>query len=232
MASADAHRDRLPKLTYLDGKGVVEPIRVALSIGGVAFEDERVSYEEIRSRRALGLLPTGQVPVLDLGDQEGPYSQSQALLRWAGRQSGLYPDELQLRCDIVCDTVVELTVKMGPWWYGAALGRHPVTSEPAVHLTEEQRKEVALFLNDVLFPSRCADLERLLVRSGGPFFCGSRMTICDLSWWNFASPVLEGEYEAGGISARCLSACPQICALVQRITDHPDVKAYYAERKG
>lgn len=49
------------RLTYLDIKGYAEPIRLALSIGGVSFVDRRVSYDEVAALRARGELAYGQV---------------------------------------------------------------------------------------------------------------------------------------------------------------------------
>ena len=44
--------------------GPAEPARLALTIGGVAFEDARVSREEMQALKAAGKLPCGQVLVL------------------------------------------------------------------------------------------------------------------------------------------------------------------------
>ena len=53
------------KLTYFDfhgGRG--EPIRLALAIGGVAFEDHRFSFAEFPEIRKTA--PFGQVPTLEV----------------------------------------------------------------------------------------------------------------------------------------------------------------------
>ncbi|KAJ1491165.1 hypothetical protein T484DRAFT_1775666 [Baffinella frigidus] len=47
-------------ITYLDIKGLAEPVRLALTVGGVAFEDRRVGYDEVARLRAAGELPFGQ----------------------------------------------------------------------------------------------------------------------------------------------------------------------------
>lgn len=219
------------KLTYLNAKSRAEPIRLALFIGGVPFDDERVSYEEILARRKQGHLPFGQVPVMDIGDGYGPYSQSNALLRWAGRRAGLYPEDLQLQCDIALEALLELRGKMAPFWYGAALGRHPATSEPVVKLTEAQMAEVGPFLGEVLFPERLAQLEQMLQKSGGPFLCGKELTICDLSLYVFAEPILAGEYTEKGIAPSCMDACPCLSALVNKVQEHPRVKEWNAAQR-
>jgi hypothetical protein len=53
------------KLTYFDmhgGRG--EPVRLALTLGGVAFEDHRFAYPQFAEIRKT--VPFGQVPVLEV----------------------------------------------------------------------------------------------------------------------------------------------------------------------
>ncbi|CAE7620368.1 CACNA1D [Symbiodinium sp. CCMP2592] len=90
-----------PRLIYLDAKMLAEPIRLALFVGDVDFEDKRVTHQEVQELNLKGQLPFGQVPVLELDGQV--FAQTEALLRWAGREAKLYPEEpeLQLRCDAV-----------------------------------------------------------------------------------------------------------------------------------
>merc|ERR1712007_93498 len=231
VACSDEAPKKKPKLTYLDIPGIAEHIRLTLFIGDVDFEDERVSREEVIRRRAAHELPFGQVPILELSDGMGPYSQSNSILRWAGRMSGLYPEDLQLQCDGVLEAVLDLTYKMNAWWYGAACGRHPDTSEPAVPLNEEQKSSIGVFLNSVLLPARLADFERLLQKSGGPYFCGERLTICDISFCTFAWPLQEGMvggFAGGTIASTCLDPCPLLRALLQRVAEHPKVSEWRA----
>ena len=72
------------KLTYFDihgGRG--ESARLALHIGGVAFEDERISFEEFRARH--GSYPFGRVPVLHIDEAE--LSQCNSINRYVGKRS-------------------------------------------------------------------------------------------------------------------------------------------------
>merc|ERR1712062_483272 len=114
-----------------------------------------------------------------------------------------------------------------PQWYGAALGRHPVSSEPLVTLTCEQKEEVARLLNEEILPHRFAQLEQQLSSSGGLYFCGSQLTICDLSFYVYASGILDGTY-ASGISPSVLDGCPGLCSLVERVAAHPRVQEWNA----
>ena len=72
-------RTSTPRLSYLDVRSIAEPIRLALHIGGVPFEDRRVSYEEIAAMREAGELPCGQVPILEVNGVV--YCQTQAVSR-------------------------------------------------------------------------------------------------------------------------------------------------------
>ena len=173
----------VPRVTYLNIKGFGEAIRLALHLGNVAFEDHRVSYAEIREMDKEGKLPYGQVPVLELKGKI--YAQSGAILRWAGRQSGLYPEdqELQLQCDAIEDTLMDIKKLLPAVWYGSILGRNPETKEPLVPISDDMKEEVLRGLNDVALPYRLSQLERALEKSGGPYFCGEMMTTCDLSFY-------------------------------------------------
>lgn len=173
----------IPKLTYLDIKGFGEAIRLALYIGKVDFEDRRVSYAEIREMAKEGKLPYGQVPILELGGVT--YAQSGAILRWAGRQSGLSPEDptLALQCDAIEEALTDIKKLLPAVWYGSILGRNPATKEPLVPISDAQKEEVLQALNEVALPYRFGQLERAVEKSGGPYFCGETMTTCDLSFY-------------------------------------------------
>ena len=78
------------KLSYFDFHGGrAEPIRLALAIGGVAFEDHRFGFPEFAEVRKT--VPFGQVPVLHVDGVQ--VTQSDAILRYAGKLAGLYPTD-------------------------------------------------------------------------------------------------------------------------------------------
>jgi hypothetical protein len=72
-------------------KARAEPIRLAFAIGGVDFDDVRISREEFHAQKAQGAYPFGQLPVMEVDGKL--VSQSQALLRYAGKLAGLYPSD-------------------------------------------------------------------------------------------------------------------------------------------
>ncbi|CAE7315747.1 Esyt3 [Symbiodinium natans] len=214
-----------PRLTYLDAKMLAEPIRLALFVGQVDFEDRRVTHQEVQELNLQGQLPFGQVPVLELDGQV--FAQTGALLRWAGRQAKLYPEEplLQLRCDAVEEALADMKKVLGPAWYNSVLGRNPVTKEQLVMLPESMREEVMHALNNTVLPARFQQLEKFLTTSEGPYFCGDRMTICDLSVYVYASGLLDGTYVTG-IDPSVMDNCPGLKALVERVGNHPRVREW------
>lgn len=75
------------KLTYFGMPGRAEQTRLALHIGGIEFEDERISFEECAERKQE--FPNDQLPVLDVDGHV--CAQSLAILRYVGTLTGLYP---------------------------------------------------------------------------------------------------------------------------------------------
>jgi glutathione S-transferase len=78
------------KLTYFDfhgGRG--EPARLALSMGGVPFEDDRVLPSEWQQRKPN--TPFGALPVLEVDGQR--LAQSNAINRYVGKLTDLYPSD-------------------------------------------------------------------------------------------------------------------------------------------
>ncbi|CAK9032594.1 Glutathione S-transferase 1 (GST class-sigma) [Durusdinium trenchii] len=214
-----------PKLTYLDVKGFGEGIRLTLYVGKIDFIDHRVSYEGVKELNDQGKLPYGQVPILEVDGEI--FSQSVAILRWAGRRAGLYPTETmqQLRCDSIEEALTDIKKLFPPVWYGSILGRNPITKGPMVPIPEPMRDEVLKGLNETVLPARFAQLERALKKSGGPYFCGEDMMSCDISFYVMGSGLLSDNY-AEGVKASVLDDCPLLTALIERVDNHPRVKEW------
>ncbi len=100
------------KLTYFDMHGGrSEPARLAMHIGGIAFEDRRFAFPEFVEVRKT--TPFGQVPTLHVDGVQ--VTQSDAITRYVGKLTGLYPlDAYQaLLCDEVLDVLEDANVKLG-----------------------------------------------------------------------------------------------------------------------
>ena len=216
-------------LTYLNIRGLAEPIRLALTLAKVPFDDRRVDYDAVKRLRESGHLPTGQVPTLHVDGVA--FSQSAALLRWAGAQNGaqLYPDDLlqRLRVDQALEALADVSKALVPAWYGHACGRSPSTGDlfPGTALSDEQREAVLAALNDDILPTRFALLEASAAASGGPFLCGERITVADLSLYVIADGLMDGSY-CDGVKDSVLKACPTLMAIVAAVGAVPEVEAW------
>ena len=100
------------KLTYFDfhgGRG--EPARLALFIGGIAFEDDRVKPADWARRKSE--TPFGALPVLEVDGQT--VAQSNAINRYVGKLADLYPSDpwQAALCDETMEAVEDIATKIG-----------------------------------------------------------------------------------------------------------------------
>lgn len=175
------------RLRYFPFTGRAEPIRDALRIGRIAFKDEHLSFEQFQACRKADELPFGGLPVLVVETDQGELcvAQSNAILRFAGRLSGLYP---------VDDTLQALKVD-------EALGVGEDINnliEPSLHEQDPERKmAMRKVLADETLPFWMNCFERLLVANGSTgFILGHNLTVADLKlYWIIdwlTSGILDG----------------------------------------
>jgi len=213
------------KLTYLQMKGFGEMLRLALFHGGLEFEDERISYEEVQRRRSEGLLPCGQVPVLEIDGVA--HSQSMALLRWIGMRTGLFPVEHQLKIDAIHEAFADINKNLFPNWYGHILGRSPVDGALLVPMTDDQKSQTLELLNTVVLPCRLQRIEATYTSAGNDFFCGSAPTTADFQWYVMGSGLVEGTY-CEGVSTQILDQCPNLRRIIENVAKLPRVVEWNA----
>lgn len=175
------------RLRYFPFPGRAGPIRDALRIGRIAFEDVHVPPEDFGARRATGEFPFGGLPVLDVETTTGKVcsAQSNAILRFAGRLSGLYPvdDPVQaLKVDEALDLGEDINGLMGP----------------SIHEQDDvkklaMRKELA----EYTLPEWAAYFDRLLIANGSNgYIVGDSLSVADLKlYWIIdwlSSGILDG----------------------------------------
>src|ERR1700752_5240231 len=100
------------KLTYLDfdgGRG--EPARLALHIGTIAFEDQRIAGKDWPAFRDK--TPFLAMPTLEVDGKV--VSQSNSIDRYVGKLTGLYPKDAwqALLCDEIMDAAEDISVRIG-----------------------------------------------------------------------------------------------------------------------
>lgn len=101
------------KLYYFAVKGRAEVIRLVFKAAGVPFVDESFSKEQWPSLKSS--MPTGRVPVLEMGGEKFP--ESSAIVRWAARKFGMAgkSDGEQLVVEEVLAGVDEIRNLFLPW---------------------------------------------------------------------------------------------------------------------
>merc|ERR1712137_216846 len=193
-----------PTLTYFGVPGRAEPIRLAFFIGGIEFEDTRITYPEFGGLKQSGVLPNGQVPVLDLDGKR--YFQSIALLRYAGKRAGLYPDDplLALQVDQAVDTLQDLTNAL------------------AASMSEKDEKKIAMRkkLAEETIPKAYTVLESLL--GDKQFMTEAGLSIADLCLLCSSRGIRSGKLDH--LPTTVLDGFPNILALAARLEEDPKIK--------
>ena len=203
------------KVSYFDfhgGRG--EPARLALAIGGVEFEDDRIAFRDWGERKKQ--TPFGSVPILEVDGKR--LTQSNSILRYVGRLTGLYPEVSwqAALCDEIMDAVED---------YNHALGGTFGISDP-----DEQREAREKFIAGKLTSSLTA-IEKLLNDRGGEWFADGRLTVADLKVYDMVRQLKSGKLDhiPTDIVER---VTPALATHHARVLAHPGVKAYYDRVKG
>ena len=200
------------KLTYFDfdgGRG--EAVRLALTLGNVPFEDDRVAGERWAQLKAQQ--PYCALPVLYVDG--APLAQSNAICRFVGKLTDLYPSDpwQAALCDEVLETVEELTQHLGA----------------TMALAEDEKKQRRETLAKDVLPVFLTGLERRLQAAGGVYFCNERLTMADLR----ASDAIQwlGSGIIDYLPADLLSkTAPALVKHCERVKNEPRIMSYYAKR--
>ena len=159
-----------------------EVSRLALFIGGVAFEDVRPSRKEITKMKNDGFFPFGQFPILQINGKT--IAQTGAIARFCGKLSGLYPSENQFdaaKVDDVIDLATDITNQI-----------RPALREKDPKLSEKMRRE----LSESILPRWLGFLEKILEdNKKNSFFVGNTLSIADLAAWRLCGWIAGGIIE-------------------------------------
>jgi glutathione S-transferase len=206
----------MPKLqlTYFDSPGRAEPVRIALRLMGLEFEDIRLKFPEFGERRAAGEFPLGSVPVLTVDGLR--VTQTAAMLRYVARlgDGSLYPSDpfLGLLVDSALDSLNDTL-------------SHALT--PSL-FERDPEKKLALRAELAKGPLRqvFTYVESLLEASGGPFIAGSALSIADLVIAAQILQIRSGKLD--GLGEAHLEPYPRLRALADAYLAEPRVAAYLA----
>lgn len=191
------------KLTYFDfhgGRG--EPARLALSIGGIPFEDDRVAPSDWPARKPD--TPFGALPVLEMDGQT--LAQSNAINRYVGKLTDLYPSDAwqAALCDEVMEAMEDINTKLAATFF----------------LPEEEKKtqRKALVEGPISF----------YLTDGGRYFAADRLTVADLKVFVWIRHLKSGvlDHVPADLPDR---VAPKLIEHYERVKNDPRVQAYYAK---
>jgi glutathione S-transferase len=201
------------KLLYFDidgGRG--EPARLALHIGGVAFEDQRVVFSDWPAIKPQ--MPYQALPVLEIDGRQ--LAQSNSINRFVGKLTGLYPkDPWQAAlCDEIMD-VVEDSTRLLAATFGIK--------------NDDEKKAARQALVDGPLRLSLQQMQTRLEQSGGEYFADNRLTVADLKVFAWIKDLKSGhfDYIPTDLTNR---VAPLLIAHFERVNADPKVAVYYASR--
>ena len=198
------------KLTYFDfNAGRAEPARLALHIGGIAFEDYRFTFAEFPAVRKT--TPFGQVPTLHVDGVQ--ITQSDAITRYAGKLAGLYPTDAYqaLLCDEVLGVVEDANHKLA-----SSFG-----------LTGDALLAARTALVEGPLKTYLGWLEAQLLARGGQYYADNRLTVADLKVFAYVRGLSSGRLDHVPTNL-VEQLAPAVHAHTQRVAATPAIAAYYA----
>jgi glutathione S-transferase len=202
------------KLVYLDHHyWRAECSRLALFMANVQFEDARMSYDEMYSS---GALTFGTFPAL-IVEGKGVLNQSQAIARYVGTLTGMYPTDpfLAAKCDEAIDGLTDVSDLVT----ATMQERDPQRKiQWRQHLISKQGR-MTMLLNGI---------ETVLKQHPGLFVAGDAMSVADLALWRAVGWLSSGVID--GIPKTYISSnFPSLFAVHAAIDKDPKVVAWKAK---
>jgi prostaglandin-H2 D-isomerase / glutathione transferase len=201
------------KLTYFDfdgGRG--EPARLALHIGGIAFEDHRIAGKDWPAFRDK--TPFLAIPTLEVDGRV--VSQSNSINRFVGKLAGLYPkDDLQaFLCDEVMESAEDISTRIAQ----------------TIDLPEDAKKKAREKLAAGHITRYLEQFQAMLKAAGGEYFADQRLTVADLKVFMLIRWLRSGVLDH--IPKDLVdTVAPQLVKHFERVASHSKIAEYYQSRK-
>lgn len=193
------------KLTYFKAPGRAAPIRHALAIAGVPFEDIHVDFADLPSLQQSGSLPFRSLPIMTVDGKT--FAESSAMLRFAGKLGGLYPTDAveAMQVDMVVDAL------------------EPIVTAIFSDKSEEARKKV----QEETFPRYFGAVDKMYAETEGkgPYLLGETLTIADLKVAAFAKDVNKGG-KIDHVPAGCLEKFEHVMKCAKAVGEVKKVKEW------
>ena len=191
----------------------IELARIPLFIGGISFNDRRITLEEFRSAKETGFLKDGtklpfhQIPCLVVDGVS--IAQTGAIARFCGKLSGLYPSEDSISCALIdqfIDFVTDLTNLV-----------YIPSNSP---LTEDEKIQHRRILAEGEL-KRKLDMLEDNISANQTWIVAKEMTIADIAIWRgigwLASDLVAG------IPQPYFVNYPKITKIFKNVDNHPKI---------
>ena len=207
------------KLTYFGIPGRGEATRLALTIGGVTFQDERVAFPDWGKLKPT--TPWGSLPILSLKDGRS-VAQQRAILRLVGKETGLYPQDdafVAAKIDELMDAVEDIGQKTNS--VGQGLEKE----------AKEKARAEACAEGGVTY-AILQNVDNFIAANnggkGGGYTVGSTLSIADLYLYTSCNNLVSGLYD-GVPTTTTLEPFANINAVRKTVRNHPAVTQYYID---
>ena len=188
-----------------------EASRLALFLGGIPFEDIRVTSDEFQEMKATNQLPYNQLPILEIDGKV--IAQSLAIARFCGKKSGFYPVNNAINAALVdelLDSVAQVTEL-----FSASLDESDV----------EKKAKLRYTIATHTLPMWLGFLERRVATNGGALYCsGEDMTIADLALWRLLGWFRSGKLD--GIPTDCIDLYPRLCDHFRYMDNNSSIRTW------
>lgn len=200
------------KLTYFNSAGRAEPIRMALQMANVPFEDIRLDFAEFAKAKAANAFPLGSLPTLEVDGHV--YTQSSAMLRFAAQlgDGELYPTAPHQA--LAVDSVIETLNDTLSHAMAASFWEKDMTKklEMRAALLEGELKQAFSYI------------EGIIEKSGGPFVAGNALSTADMVVASHVMMIRRGDLD--GVTADDLAPYPRLGTLTDAYLEEPRVVGY------
>ncbi len=195
-------------LTYFDFEGSRGlECRLALTAAGMAYQDIRLSHEQWAAQKPS--TPFGALPLLSDGNRQ--IAQSNAILTYVGRTSGMHPTDpwQAAEHEALMQSVEDLRSKL-PDGKGQ---------------TPEEKKAAREAFAAGWLSQWAATVDG---RIAGPFVDGQALQVADIKVYVIVRSLLSGTFDH--IPSSVFEPFPKLLALHAAVDAHPAIAGYF--RKG
>jgi len=207
-------------LTYFNVAARAESARLTFYIGGIDFEDVRLSNEEFGKRKAAGEFTFGHLPVLDVDGER--FAESTAILRFAGKLAGLYPFDLfaAAKVDMLISATEDITNAIG-----LTIREKDQEKKKLLARNKLAEETIPTFFNQL---SNLIEKNKLLYQNSN-FLVGNSISIADLQLFGLEKWINSGVLD--NIPTSVLHNNENIRNHFNSILNHPKVSEYYSKHK-